>query len=125
MIDPRSAFPPYLTIDPSAKQLTGRLPVDVVALVGQLVKVMEHAAQVNSVPVTRTELVGNRDSEDSTERLEIRQWVHVPGEKAMGVWDKVGREIDYWVHGLHPVEADLVTEWTAFAVYSDVDDAAA
>ncbi len=125
MIDPLSGFPANAKIEPSAKQLLGRLSPQVPTMIRELLEVMERAARANSVPISKTELVANRDPEEGTERVEIRQWVRVPDDKIMDVWDKMGQEIDRWINALPDLEAEELTESVAFAVYSDANDVAA
>lgn len=125
MLDPLSGIPANVDVQPSARQLLGKLSPSVRALIVELLEVMERSAVVNSVPITRTELVADRDPEEVTEKIEIRQWVRLPHEMAMDHWEAVGHEIDDCVNGLPDPAADQLAEWTSFAVYPEVNDAAA
>lgn len=125
MIDPLSAFPPDVLIDPAAKNLLGRLSPGVRKLIGRLVEVMESSVREKSIPISKTELSVDHDPEDGTDKIEIRQWVRGPEERALEVWDHVGHEVDNWVNNLSDLDAEALTEHVTFAVYSDLDNAAA
>ncbi len=125
MIDPISGFPQTVTIDPQTRQLLARLSPGVRRLIIRLVEVMERTARQNSAPITKTELSVDHDPEDATEKIEIRQWVRGPEQKALDVWDKIGSEVDQWVNSLSDMDEEALTEYVTFAVFSDVDDAAA
>ncbi len=125
MMDPIAGLPENVTADPHAKQLLARLSPGLRGLIVRLVEVMERTARQNSVSITKTELSVDHDPEDATEKIEIRQWVRAPEQKALDVWDKIGSEIYQWVNGLSDMDEEALTENVTFAVFSDVDDAAA
>jgi hypothetical protein len=125
MIDPRYDFPGKVDVKPSARELLDRLSTRHRELLRELVGLMDESAKRHSVPVNRTEVVAHQDPEEHTERLEIRQWVRLPHERAMDHWAMVGRDIDDWVNSLPAIDAEAISEWTAFAVYPDRNDAAA
>lgn len=125
MIDPQSGIPESAEVHPSARRLLRRLPRDVRALLVDLLDVMEHSAEERSITVTRTEVVAHHDPEEGTEKLEVRQWVDLPRKRALEHWSEMGRRIEDWIDRQHEPSAELLMEWVAFTVYSDLDDAAA
>ncbi len=125
MIDPMSAIPANVDVQSAAKQLVRKLPANLRALLVELLGVMERSAQEHSVPMTRMELIAERDPEDGTEKIVLRQWVRMPHEAVMDYWAKMGRDIDSWASGLPEPAADQLGERVAFAVYPEATDAAA
>ncbi len=125
MIDTLSGISADVDIQPAAKQLLRKLPANLRALLVELVEVMERSAREHSVPMARTELIDERDPEDGTEKIVLRQWVRMPHEAAMDYWAKMGHDIDAWASGLPEPAADQLGEWVAFAVYPQTNDAAA
>ena len=125
MIDPLSGIPANVDVQPDAKKLLRRVPASVRALLVEILDVMERSAQEYSAPVVRMELIAERDPEDGTEKVVVRQWVRTSHETAMDYWAKVGRDIDGWVRQLPEPAADQVGEWVAFVVHPEANDAAA
>jgi hypothetical protein len=124
MLDPLSAFP-NVSVDPEARMLLARLSPGVRRLIGRLIEVMARAAEENAVPISKTDLSVDHDPEEATEKIEIRQWVRGPEERALEAWDKLGHAVDDWVNGLSDLDAEALTEHVTFVVYPSADHAAA